>query len=401
MKIAIVTPFPPSKITLNEYAYHLVKEFSQKEEINEILLITDHTKNKKTLDFFTSDCSIKVKESWRFNSYLNIFTILSTLLKERPDIVLFNIQFMTFGDKKIPAALGLLLPFFLKILKIPNIVLLHNILEQVDLSKAGISQNKISQWMYYKIGTILTRLILETDVLAVTISKYVKILQKKYHKNNIVHIPHGSFEIPASTHFDIPKGAKKILTFGKFGTYKKVEVLIEAVEKLRKKSKETIEIVIAGTDSPNSKGYLQSVKKKYEHLDGITFTGYVEEEDVQKIFADSTVVVFPYTATTGSSGVLHQAGCYGKAVILPDIGDLSILIREEGYDGEFFKPTDSDSLANAIEKIITNDTYRMELAITNYKAACSLPLTIITDMYIVYFSKLITENIKQLLIGNE
>ncbi|PCI04996.1 MAG: glycosyl transferase family 1 [Flavobacteriaceae bacterium] len=401
MKIAMVTPFPPSKITLNEYAYHLVKEFCQKDEIDEIVLITDHTKNKKTIDFYTVDCLVTIKESWKFNSYFNLFTILSTILKERPDVVLFNIQFMTFGDKKIPAALGLLLPFFLKIFRVPNVVLLHNILEQVDLSEAGISKNKISQWFYYKIGTLLTRLILETDVLAVTISKYVKILQKKYHKNNIVHIPHGSFRIPSRTHFDIPKGTKKILTFGKFGTYKKVEVLIEAVEKLRKRSKETFEIIIAGTDSPNSKGYLQAVAQKYKHVKGLTFTGYVEEEDVAKVFEDSTVVVFPYSSTTGSSGVLHQAGCYGKAVILPDIGDLSLLIREEGYNGEFFKPTDSDSLSNAIEKIISNDAYRMELAITNYNAACSLPLTIIADMYIVYFSKLRTNNVKHFLVSNK
>ena len=100
MKIAMVTPFPPSKITLNEYAYHLVKEFCQKDEIDEIVLITDHTKNKETIDFYTVDCSVTIKESWKFNSYFNLFTILSTILKERPDVVLFNIQFMTFGDKK-------------------------------------------------------------------------------------------------------------------------------------------------------------------------------------------------------------------------------------------------------------------------------------------------------------
>jgi len=401
MKVAIVTPFPPSKVTLNEYAYHLVKEFSQKDEISEVLLITDHTKEKKKLDFYTVNCNIKIKESWKFNSYFNLITILTTILKERPDMVLFNMQFMTFGDKKIPAALGLLLPLFLKIFKVPNVVLLHNILEQVDLTEAGVSNNKISQWIYYKIGTILTRLILKTDVLAVTINKYVRILQEKYGKNNIVHIPHGSFEIPPCAHFDIPKGPKKILTFGKFGTYKKVEILIEAVEKLRKRSNETIEIIIAGTDSPNSKGYLKSIEKKYKNVKGITFTGYVEEEDVPRIFEDSTVVVFPYSSTTGSSGVLHQAGCYGKAVILPDIGDLSLLIREEGYNGEFFKPTDSDSLADAIENIICDDAYRMELAITNYKAACSLPMTIIADMYIVYFSKLIANNVNHLLIGDE
>ena len=41
------------------------------------------------------------------------------------------------------------------------------------------------------------------------------------------------------------------------------------------------------------------------------------------IFDEAAVVVFPYTATTGSSGVLHQAGSYGKAVVMPDLGDLA------------------------------------------------------------------------------
>ena len=36
MKLAIVTAYPPSKVTLNEYAYHLVKNFRLKEEITEI-----------------------------------------------------------------------------------------------------------------------------------------------------------------------------------------------------------------------------------------------------------------------------------------------------------------------------------------------------------------------------
>ena len=58
MKIAIVTAFPPSKVTLTEYGYHLVKHFAQKDEISEIVLITDHTKEEKQLDFKTNNCKI-------------------------------------------------------------------------------------------------------------------------------------------------------------------------------------------------------------------------------------------------------------------------------------------------------------------------------------------------------
>jgi glycosyltransferase involved in cell wall biosynthesis len=398
MKIAIVTSFPPSKVTLSEYGYHLVKHFALKDEIDEIVLITDHTSAPKQLDFSKNNCIINVQECWRFNSYKSIVGILQTIYNEKPDAVLFNLQFMTFGDKKIPAALGLLLPFLLKLARIPNIVLLHNILELVDLENAGITNNKFLKAIYNFIGSLLTRFILESDIVAVTISKYVDILKEKYRKDNIVLIPHGAFELPPKAQFDLPKGPKKVMSFGKFGTYKKVEIMIEAVQGLRKKTNEEIEIVIAGTDSPNTPGYLDSVQKKYANVPNLTFTGYVEEKDVPVIFGESAVVVFPYTSTTGSSGVLHQAGSYGKAVVLPDIGDLSILVKEEGYRGEFFNPNEINSLSNAIQKIITNDTYRKELGILNYKAACSLPMTIIADMYLTYFDAICANNLGEFLV---
>jgi glycosyltransferase involved in cell wall biosynthesis len=86
--------------------------------------------------------------------------------------------------------------------------------------------------------------------------------------------------------------------------------------------------------------------------------------------------------------VLQQAGSYGNAVVLPDLGDLSVLVREEGYVGEFFDPASTESLASAIEKIITQEDYRVELGKANYKAACSLPMSEITRMYVEYFKSI-------------
>jgi len=400
MKIAIVTAFPPSKVTLTEYGYHLVKHFAQKEEISEIVLITDHTKEEKQLDFKTNNCKITVRDSWKFNSYKNVFSIYNTIKNEKPDAILFNLQFMKFGDKKIPAALGLMLPMIFKLKRIPTIVLLHNILEQVDLASAGFTKNKWLQKAYNFIGTSLTKLILKADLVAVTIGKYVDVLEEKYNAKNVVLIPHGAFETPPEPSYELPKGPKKVMTFGKFGTYKKVEIMIEAVEEIRKRTNEDIEIVIAGTDSPNTPGYLENVKKQYSNVPNITFTGYVEENEVPVIFNESSVVVFPYTSTTGSSGVLHQAGSYGKAVVLPDLGDLSLLVKEEGYRGEFFNPSEVDSLANAIQEIITNNEYRISLGKTNYKAACSLPMEDITDMYLEYFAAISANKAGMELVGN-
>lgn len=393
MKLAIVTAYPPSKVTLTEYGYHLVKHFRQNNEVSEIVLITDKTTGEKDLSFEGVGCKITVKESWSFNSYTNLFNIHKAIKETKPDAVLFNLQFLKFGDKKVPAALGLLAPFVSKLRGIPTVSLIHNILEQVDLENAGITQNKWLQKAYNAIGTLLTRFVLASDVVAVTISKYVTILEKKYKARNIALIPHGSFETPPEPDYTLPKGPKQVMAFGKFGTYKRVEILIEAVELIRRRTKEDIEIVIAGTDSPNTPGYLKSMAKKYSDVSNLKFTGYVAEEDVPKIFGDCAVAVFPYTSTTGSSGVLHQAGSYGKAVALPDLGDLGVLVREEGYKGEFFIPEDTESLANAIETIISNDAYRIHLGQTNYKAACSLPMSEIVQRYMDYFKAIKYKNL--------
>jgi glycosyltransferase involved in cell wall biosynthesis len=386
MKLAIVTAYPPSKVTLNEYAFHLVKHFRQHQEVTELILFTDDTAAKAIIDFKEEGCQVTLKSCWKFNSYFNLISIAIAVRSTQPDMVLYNLQFMKFGDKKIPAALGLFSPWLTKLMKVKTTVLLHNIMETVDLSSAGFTNNKIKMSVFNFIGEMLTRVILKADRLVLTISKYVAILEDKYQAKNCILIPHGTFEIPEEPSYELAEGPLKIMTFGKFGTYKKVEKLIEAVEQVRLNTGQNLEIVIAGTDNPNTIGYLDAVKKAYKHVSNITFTGYVAEEDVPVIFSESAMVVFPYTSTTGSSGVLHQAGSYGKAVVMPDLGDLSILVKEEGYKGEFFEPESVESLAAAIEKLVVDKAYRNEIAKTNYQAAAALPMSIITKMYLNAFN---------------
>jgi len=387
MKLAIVTAYPPSKVTLSEYAYHLVNHFRQDQEVTEVVLLTDVTAQEAEVSFQEEGCKVTVEQCWKFNGLTNIISIAKAIKNTKPDAVLYNLQFMKFGDKKVPAALGLFSPWVSKLMNVKTTVLLHNIMETVDLNKAGFTNNKLKVKAYNFIGAMLTRILLKADTVALTISKYVDILEDKYQAKNCVLIPHGTFEIPEEPSYELPEGPLKIMTFGKFGTYKKVEILIEAVQLVRQRTGRDLEIVIAGTDSPNMPGYLKGVESKFRHVPNLTFTGYVEEEDVPVIFSESAMVVFPYTSTTGSSGVLHQAGSYGKAVVMPDLGDLSILVKEEGYSGEFFNPTSVSSLAAGIEKLVINEEYRNQIARTNYQAATALPMSRITAMYLNVFAE--------------
>jgi len=108
IRLGIVSPYPPSTITLSEYGYHLIKHFSGKEEISEIILYTDRLPAGTKLELPESG-SVTIKPCWSFNNWFNFWSILQAVRSTKPDIVLFNLQFLSFGDKKIPAALGLMI----------------------------------------------------------------------------------------------------------------------------------------------------------------------------------------------------------------------------------------------------------------------------------------------------
>ncbi|MCA9983748.1 MAG: glycosyltransferase [Anaerolineales bacterium] len=389
-----MTTFPPGGGTLNEYGYHFVRFLRQKEEVAEVILLVDELPDGPAYPAdapaSATEAALRYVACWRFGARDNAWRIRKQVQSLGPDAVLFNIQFASFGGDKLSGALGLLTPLLCKRLGVPTIVLLHNIMETVDLKSAGYASNPIMEGIMRFSGTILTRLILAADLVALTIPKYVEVLENKYRARNIVLAPHGSFDesVSAPDH-TLPAGPRQIMTFGKFGTYKKVETLIEAFKLLATPERPPLELVIAGSDSPNAAGYLDAVQATVADRPDIRFTGYVAEEDVPHIFGDAAVVVFPYTSTTGSSGVLHQAGSYSKAAVLPNIGDFAEVIKEEGYDGEFFEPADVASMAGAIARVIDDDRRRQELGARNFAASQGLPIADVVDWYLLHLENLL------------
>jgi glycosyltransferase involved in cell wall biosynthesis len=343
---------------------------------------------------------LQIIPCWRFGAWDNLLRIRAAVRRVCPDVVLFNIQFASFGSGRASAALGLLTPALLKAVGMPTTILLHNIMETVDLQNAGFARNVLLEKLTRLSGTLITRLLLTADMVALTVPKYVEILEQKYRTGKATLVPHGSFEDaapPLEMPADLPP---QIMTFGKFGTYKTVEPLIEAFRLLREDGRPDLELVIAGSDSPNAPGYLERVRRHYADLPGLRFTGYVAEEDVPRVFGEATVVVFPYTSTTGSSGVLHQAGGYAKAAVLPNLGDLAELVTEEGYAGEFFEPGDVASLAAAIARVLDDPERRHVLETQNYLAACGLPMSEIVDWYLLHIQPLVAKNSKTAAAGH-
>jgi len=391
MKIAFVSPYPPSQVTLNEYGYHLIKSFVGKKDVDELFVLTNHLPDNTAYNRYQIN-ELTIIPCWKFNHPFAFLQIAKRLKKIKPDVIIMNLQFMTFGESKIAAAMGLLLPFICKLMKLPNIVILHNITETVKLDSIGMGASQWKEKLFLWIGEQLTKFILKSDLVGLTISQYVDIIRTKYNASNVILLPHGNFELPERSFLPDQPEIINLMAFGKFGTYKKVEVLLEALKLLQTKHPDQqFKVTIAGTDNPNVKGYLNSVKETYNYLSNVEFTGYVPEENVAEIFKAATFVIFPYTTTTGSSGILHQAGSYARACILPKIDDLKRVVEEEGYGGAYFEKDDAESMAEAISYLLEHPDERKKIESMNYAAAKGLPMTELADWYLGHAKKLIKD----------
>jgi glycosyltransferase involved in cell wall biosynthesis len=388
MKLGIITTFPPSELAYNEYAYHLSKNFASNNEVKELILFTDKTVKNKKLNFPFSE-KVKIVECWKFNSLTNFMSIIKSINVVKPNQILFNLHQDFFSDRKIPELFSLLLLTYFRIVGYNTTVIFRNTFKSNSFKNSDTTSSMLTEFVCGFFKSIYMRLILNANTTVVNSFKFRNKLKNRYPKKNIVVIPHGSFEIPIKPNYKINKEVKKILTFGKFGTHKKVEILIEAVKRVRQRTGESIEIVVAGKNMPNTPNYLQKVREKYKNLKLLTFTGYIEEENISKLFKNSSVVVLPYTYNKGDFGVLHQAGAYSKPIILPNIHGLKELIEEKLFNGVYFELDDIESLAVAIQKFIVNDLYRIELGKINYQAAKRNPMSKICNQYITVFKKVV------------
>ena len=381
LKLAVVTAYPPSRASLNEYGLHLVDALQRDPRIESVHVLADEIVEGAAREP-KLPTKVSVDRCWRFDAFDNALRIAQAARRSRADAVLFNSHFRSFGERSVASALSLLSAPLLSTLRIPTVLILHNIVEAVDLLSTGMTKTRLGATLASAAGTVLTRLLLVADKVSVLLPSYHDILTHKYSARNVVHVPHGVFGRTPTHPPPRLEGPRRIVTFGKFGTYKKVEILIEAVELLRARGVGDLEIVVAGPDSPNTPGYLASVQERFSAVPGLTFTGYLAEEDVDPTLASATVVVLPYTSTTGSSGVLHQVGRVGRAVVMPQIGDLAELMRAEGYAGETFESGSVESLAAALGRVLDDPEHRRQLERTNFETSRSCSIAQVASRYV-------------------
>jgi glycosyltransferase involved in cell wall biosynthesis len=377
MKVCLVTAFPPSTERLNEYGFHLAKEL-KKHDLISLTVLADRMNEPadELADFDVDRC-------WKFNSIATPFALLRSARKHKPDVVWFNLVFSTFGDKPIPAFLGICTAFLLRLFGFYTHITLHHVMESLDLS-----QGTRFPRLYRFCGAIATKLILFSGSVTVLLPSYRKVLLDNYGGEYVHLRKHGIFS--ATPKFpDISKRGNpehRILTFGKWGTYKRPEILIEAFAQIADKFPNA-KLVIAGSNHPMCPGYVESLRERWRDCSRIEFQGYVPEDEIGNLFSSATVLVLPYTSAGGPSGVAHQACEFAVPIIGSDIPDFRDMAQTEELGMLFYETGNPDSLAKVLADLLEDSTLQQQLAEQNFSVAVRMTMEKVVAQYLQSFAK--------------
>ena len=375
MKIALVTAFPPSRQGLNEYGFHVADELRRHPGVDLTILADTLQQAGAELPGFS------IQRCWGFNDLRNPVSLLHAIHRLKPDVVWYNIGFASFGGKPLPAFFGLATPALTR-LSCYTHVTLHQLFETVNLADAGIK----SPLAYSIAGRVATHLLLSANSLSVLLPAYHRMLRERYGRGAVNIRHHGIFancpEEPDLSQRGNP--VHRILAFGKWGTYKRVELLIEAFEAIMLESS-GVELIIAGGDHPKTVGYIASMAERFKNNSKIRFLGYVPEKEIPELFRTASFAVMPYTSSAGSSGVAHLACQYGLPILASDIEDFRGLSEHEFVSMEFFRPNDVSSLATQMLCLLRSPERLTEMARLNFSAALQMSMPQVIRQYIRSF----------------
>lgn len=376
MKICLVTTFPPSTGGLSEYGFHIAQELQRNPFLNLTVLADQLPGEAAELDGFS------VTRCWSFDDPGSPYRLLKTLRRLKPDVVWFNLLFSTFGRNPLIAFGGLMTPLLARLSGRYTHVTLHHLMDTVELKDVGVRH----EHLYRFAGAIATRMLLLSNSVSVLMPGYRKILNDKYGRDNVHLRAHGILtrrpEFPDFARRGNP--VHRILAFGKWGTYKRLELMIESFNLLAEKMPEA-RLIVAGGDHPQAPGYIESVKAQCAGNERIEFRGYVAEDDLPELFQSSTVAVMPYSSSTGCSGVAHLACAYGVPIISADIADFRQMAQGEELAIEFYPPGDAQGLADCLADFLQNTEKQHRMAVQNFSAGLRMTMPNVVQKYIRHF----------------
>lgn len=293
-----------------------------------------------------------------------IFRALVFLIRERPDVVVFQWWSGTVLHSY------LLLALVVRLLGVRTVIEFHEVLDP------GEAKLPLAQVYVRLVAPLLLRLAHSF----VVHSEYdKKLLQSHYQLGQrpsvlIYHGPYNQYQLTGEEPEPrtIPASCCNLLFFGLIRPYKGLEDLITAFDAMPENEISRYWLTIVGETWEECTMPARLIERS-RYRDRITFVNhYVSDTEATKFFAEADAVVFPYHRSS-MSGSLHVAMSCGLPVVVTQVGGLTEAVT--GYDGAILvPPEDADALQNALLQVTKlcgkrySDPHSWEHTVVGYQA---------------------------------
>jgi glycosyltransferase involved in cell wall biosynthesis len=356
LRVCFVSSYPPNRARLSEYAQNLVSALSDRDAIEELYLLVDKSPYQKNIN--NPSQNITIYRIWQADSLFSILRVMQYIIKLKPDVVHFNVAFQSFGNSKLTNLSGLSLILLCRFFGFRVLAGVHTLADMADLKKFNVKPTLIN-----KIGILVaTKIVLSAQNVVVLVKGYGDSLKSRYGHKGVLYIPHGASVVADPL---VQSSQKKILLFGHMGPHKGLPIMLEAFSKIRKE-RNNVKLIVAGTNHPNYPNYLQQFIQA--HPADVEFTGYIPQEKLSAIFEQANVVVLPYHAAPGTSGVFHLACGYSRPIVASDLPEIKELVND-GASAILVPAGNVDALKDAVLSVLNDEEIANKMSRQNLQFA--------------------------------
>ena len=357
MHLVIVSPFPPAITGIGQYGYHITRSLATSGVFTRITVLAGSYVDGEKPNHLGST---EIEYCWVPGQFKARQTILSRVKRLNPDLIWFNLRAAMFGESPWMSISGLLTPMMTRWMGYPTVVTFHELVELSDFKALNAPGGIFAPWGARLVTTLAT----QADVVCLTMQKHLDWFTSKKPNVDCTHIPLGTYHEPILFNDD---GKMELLLFNMLAPFKGIELLLEVFTELKLEFP-LLQLTIAGEEHPRFVGYSQRIRERYGHIEGVRWLSKIRDEDVAGLFQNAQMVVLPYKASTGASSSIYQAAGLGRAIIASDLSEIRALVQEENFCVEFFETGNSESLRDAIRRMLSSPEKRRAQVLHNFRA---------------------------------
>jgi len=182
-------------------------------------------------------------------------------------------------------------------------------------------------------------------------------------------------------------GKLNILFVGRLEKRKGAEYLVRAFEIIKREFPNSRLIVVG-----SSKKHREILKEfvRVQEIEDVVFAGYVKDEDLANYYSTADIFCSPAIGKESFGIVLLEGMAVGKPIVASNIGGYPSVVTD-GVEGILVPPKDEDALAEAILRLLKDDTLRLEMGAKGKLRAQNYSWKSIAQKTMDYYLELLSE----------